>query len=1474
MPDSKPTTAVEPAKRGSKLLGIVGGGKGRSQQDIDLYDLIQQQSQNQEDGQGTDSRRRRYNSRKAPTTVISQGMTELSLDDETTVADSKPRPLGIGRMTEKEVRAQRYSSQAPALQAPMEEEEDEEDPFARPVITKRSSTSRSGSQKVKTAKSKKSVSREAALAALTASSKPRKSRPQPVVAEESLEDDEDDVFEDTIDAGQTSVAEPADVFDDDDVVRILPAKGPATDVEAEESDIEPASQQAPLLSQPVQAQSVPAVDSEDDDSETEMDAEPAVRSAPAVAALPVAAAVKSSQRSKTSSPEIDDVGEDVPPYDEEMAQAAPPEKEKEIQREQDRMDQAAAVNGKGKGKQVAEVGLGASVLAAAGAILTGRSREPTPQATSVTREVASPEPQETASPRKASGPPGSFGTTGREETADVLSDDDSEAAVVDAPVHTGSAFDEGPGEMEDVDIGRPASPAAQAAPAVLAAAAPAALAARPSTKRQTSSPKVTRKGVNPQDKADAEYQAAMSPVSRTISPPERPQRSKAREPVSSKGEAKAVAETQPERSAAAPAYRSYSKKGKGKGVEALAGAGAGAGAAAAIAANREKEPEILSEASDDPAPAEEPKKQESVPLKRSGSQRAKSANAPQKASKKSRSVKKLNAVQRHYFLKALVCIQMQSEWEELEKLGALTLYGYPFSPERSKLDRLKKDKSLSNEYTSGDQEEDVDDPYANDNDQARRLENLQEPYILRHLFHTHLMTFPGLGQAPLVWWQERIQVFFDEMAARNFSTSVERSEYSKRRFYSLAATRYLGGYFARGIGVRGPGELRGPGPGEKGSEKWGVGKGWGKGTVKRGLDRPIRIDDALWQKIDNLFGDGEEGKVWRRAGRESTRVRSDWQAWKEQIIENEAGLEETIDFLDVSKIRNLPAKYRNTEEWARNHAAYLLHSLFVSSPSADSVFGVVKGVHALFPYWGAKQLLKYTNAQTLIEGILNLLLARPAGAKSLIQRIATYVIGSEGSTLQKEYTKPLLKEINDKELTDRLDEYVSRGNRAEGRSLRGRAEKTGDDVLTIILLTASGTSLSRTTQNKVVQLQHSFANSPYRGNIDLAYPSSTPFAKEYPEKVKTPSWNASRTEEDEARKFAQLKLYLRDSLKKRDREQAVKVASGALVPTIVKDFLQIVMYDAIKKIANVADLSARLGDLQAFIEDMIDLKKKKEDSIQAWVALAARHENSLYFLVHECSGISGPLWEWCQIGLDYMAMGTTDPVHPADRSAKDLEINLEELLQDSRLSDKDVELILEEVDELVEYTKWSKVAYELQLRQNFLLARPDAATTSKLTEEDVPTEAMREEIRDVDTLMRELMEGEGVAIDDGALPNEARGTEAREQATFWFDVMDPLGHHLKAETDVPDLRYEPLSVTPPIPCLKYLRKALPCFNDVLKEKLPDWRNGDANGPKKDSKVKRSSTMTGGASRSTKLGSGSLNKSSSMKARPIGSYGKS
>lgn len=203
------------------------------------------------------------------------------------------------------------------------------------------------------------------------------------------------------------------------------------------------------------------------------------------------------------------------------------------------------------------------------------------------------------------------------------------------------------------------------------------------------------------------------------------------------------------------------------------------------------------------------------------------------------------------------------------------------------------------------------------------------------------------------------------------------------------------------------------------------------------------------------------------------------------------------------------------------------------------------------------------------------------------------------------------------------------------------------------------------------------------------------------------------------------------------------------------------------------------------------------------------------------------MWDWSQAGADYMSLGTVDPYHPADRKAGHVQVDIEKMLQDARLSDTDVETIVKETDELVEFTRWVKVRNELEMRRNYLLNHADAAPQSGLCADDIPTKKMKEQIQDVDGLMRQLMRKRGIDEDDGLVKNPQRGTEMGEYPMLHFSLADPLRQHYVSDNvstdDQRELRYEQHLVAPRYPSMWATRKLLIPLCESLRKQLPDWK---------------------------------------------------
>ncbi|GAA5825350.1 hypothetical protein JCM5353_005630 [Sporobolomyces roseus] len=104
----------------------------------------------------------------------------------------------------------------------------------------------------------------------------------------------------------------------------------------------------------------------------------------------------------------------------------------------------------------------------------------------------------------------------------------------------------------------------------------------------------------------------------------------------------------------------------------------------------------------------------------------------------------------------------------------------------------------------------------------------------------------------------------------------------------------------------------------------------------------------------------------------------------------------------------------------------------------------------------------------------------------------------------------------------------------------------------------------------------------------------------------------------------------------RDREQVLAIALEPNTPRLLHASIA-VFYITIYKVANASKLSERVGDIQAFLDDLIKvcLSDKKEPS--DFIKLADRHHEKLYYFIHELAKNGGtlldPLLEWCKSGL-------------------------------------------------------------------------------------------------------------------------------------------------------------------------------------------------------------------------------------------------
>ena len=104
---------------------------------------------------------------------------------------------------------------------------------------------------------------------------------------------------------------------------------------------------------------------------------------------------------------------------------------------------------------------------------------------------------------------------------------------------------------------------------------------------------------------------------------------------------------------------------------------------------------------------------------------------------------------------------------------------------------------------------------------------------------------------------------------------------------------------------------------------------------------------------------------------------------------------------------------------------------------------------------------------------------------------------------------------------------------------------------------------------------------------------------------------------------------------RRDKEQVLDIALEKNTPILLKTSISI-WYNTIYKVADASNLAARLGDLQAFVDDLIKVAYSPNNRQSAtspfrrlfrcssrvavasdFIKLCGRHDQSLYYFDHE-----------------------------------------------------------------------------------------------------------------------------------------------------------------------------------------------------------------------------------------------------------------
>lgn len=156
--------------------------------------------------------------------------------------------------------------------------------------------------------------------------------------------------------------------------------------------------------------------------------------------------------------------------------------------------------------------------------------------------------------------------------------------------------------------------------------------------------------------------------------------------------------------------------------------------------------------------------------------------------------------------------------------------------------------------------------------------------------------------------------------------------------------------------------------------------------------------------------------------------------------------------------------------------AAVIYHLFLAEDNSPELFAQAKRIHSLVPYTALKNVIRFANPAAVMKGVLDLFLAQPLGAKSLMQRILSLAINDGIKSTQKTIDTLTLR-IADPVLCEKIKAFVEADESIKGH-LRQEALEEQTDLLVVVLRSEHfGAHLKPEQVGKVFNAYVAFVNA-------------------------------------------------------------------------------------------------------------------------------------------------------------------------------------------------------------------------------------------------------------------------------------------------------------------------------------------------------------------------------------------------------------
>lgn len=380
------------------------------------------------------------------------------------------------------------------------------------------------------------------------------------------------------------------------------------------------------------------------------------------------------------------------------------------------------------------------------------------------------------------------------------------------------------------------------------------------------------------------------------------------------------------------------------------------------------------------------------------------------------------------------------------------------------------------------------------------------------------------------------------------------------------------------------------------------------------IDRRKELDERRLREQRRFF------EVARERARE---LDVHMEKFRRKVIERNGLRDLFAEIRNKEKLEDLDPEYRKFAEWLRIEVAATLYHLFLAEDNSPDLFAQAKRIHGLMPYSALKQAIKWTNPAAVMAAVLDLFMAQPLGAKSLLQRIFGLALGDGIKNIQRSI-ETLTSKINEPTLCEKIKHYTEASEEIK-TAVRKEAAQEQTDLLVKVLQTEDVNPQLSTEQI---------------GQVFNAYVA----------------WdNAVEHVDEEMRQgaelYARLKQLLKLHTRRRDKQMMLEMVEEPNTLRLFRDLFTI-FYEPLVRVYKSANVYNSVTDFARFADDAIatieraqrqDVSADPNQTVQSFIDLCARHEEDLYKFIHEVhihdNGLFEKLMTWIEGILDFLRNG-------------------------------------------------------------------------------------------------------------------------------------------------------------------------------------------------------------------------------------------